>query len=276
MAADDRPGAGLSGQDLDFLVATAAPGTRDAARLKRVLLEDEDFRNAFIEDDRTVRAATSDREVFLRISPALYFEILLRNLRRELAGASHTLEGGGSRKVAVFDAGQVVDLLSRPEVLLYLADMLASFTRVESGSFAWRVRGRAWRRIRFDDTDVDGLVHSLEFAGEEYRFQFYKRIADVCLFLLGVFPESVGVPSRRPPSGEPPRRLAGAGARSPEEYEEEGKKYYGLAAGHPLARNRELSDVFRILHDGFRVARKPLALIAEKYIRLQASPRIGD
>lgn len=275
MAGNDNPRAGLSGADLDFLVSAAAPGTRDAARLKRVLSEDADFRNAFIEDDRTARSAISDREVFLRISPALYFEILLRNLRRELSGTSHTLEGDGSRKVAVFDAGRVVDLLSRPEILHYLADMLASFTRVESGSFSWRVRGRAWRRIRFDDTDVDGLVHSLEFAGEAYRFHFYKRIADVCLFLLGVFPESVGASSRGPAPGETPRRLTGPGARTPEDYEEEGKKYYRLAAEHPLARDRDLSEVFHVLHDGFQVARKPLALISEKYIRIQGSSRVA-
>ena len=276
MAGGDRPRAGLSGADLDFLVSAAAPGTRDTARLKRVLSEDEDFRNAFIEDDRTVRAAVSDREVFVRISPALYFEILLRSLRRELSGATHTLEGGGLHKVAVFDARQVVDLLSRPEVLLYLAEMLASFTWVESGSFSWRVRGRARRTLRFDDTDVEGLVRSLEFAGEEYRFHFYKRIADVCLFLLGVFPEFLGASSRRRHGGEPLRRPVGPGALSPEEYEAEGKKYYALAAGHPLARDRELSEVFHVLHDAFRVARKPLALIAEKYICLQGAPRVAD
>ncbi len=276
MAEKDRPRARLSGADLDFLVSTAAPGTRDAARLKRVLTEDEDFRDAFVEDERTVRAAVSDREVFVKISPSLYFEILLRHLRRELSGTSHTVEGGRFRKIAVFDAGQVVALLSRPEVLLYLADLLASFTRVESGSFSWRIRGRAWRTMRFDDTDVEGLVRSLEFAGEEYRFHFYKRIADVCLFLLGVFPESVQPSSRRRPGGEPAVRVAGPVALSPEEYEEEGKKYYGLAAGHPIARDRELAGVFHVLRDGFRVARKPLALIAGKYLRLQGTSRVDD
>lgn len=276
MAGKDRPGSGLSGADLDFLVSTAAPEARDASRLKQVIAGDEDFRNAFMDDDRTVRRAISDRDAFLKISPGLYFEILLRKLRRELSGASHTLEGGGTRKVAVFDAGKVVDLLSRPEVLLYLADMLASFTRVESGSFAIRVRGRAWRRLRFNDVDVDGLIRSLEFAGEEYRLHFYKRIADICLFLLAVFPEYVQASCRYPLSGEARPRFAGCGIRSPEEYEEEGKKYYKLAAEHPQAKDRELSEVFHLLHDGFQVARKPLALIAERYIRLRGSPRIAD
>lgn len=276
MSGKVRPRSRLSGADLDFLVSSAAPEARDAARLKQVIAEDEDFRNAFLDDDRTVRRAISDRDVFLKISPGLYFEILLRNLRRELSGASHTLEGGRFRKVAVFDAGKVVDLLSRTEVLLYLADMLASFTRVESGSFTLQLRGRAWRRIRFNDADVDGLVHSLEFAGEEYRFHFCKRIADICLFLLGVFPEYARASCRYPLSGEARPRFAGYGIRSPEEYEKEGKKYYRLAAEHTQAKDRELSEVFHLLHDGFQVARKPLALIAEKYIRPQRSPHIPE
>ncbi len=276
MEARFRRGEGFSGADLDFLVAAAAPGTRDPARLKRVLAQDKDFRNAFIEDDRTARMAISDRDVFLKISPRLYFEILLRTLRRELSGASHTLETGGCHKVAVFDARQVVGLLERPSVLPYLADMLASFTRVESGSFSWKTPGAGWRRGRFDDTDVDGLVRFLEFAGDEYRLDFYKRIADVCLFLLGVFPEHVQASSRVPPPGDARPRLARRAGRTPEEYEEEGRKYYKLAAEHPEAKDRELSDVFLLLHDGFQAARKPLALIAERYLRAPDIPRIGD
>ncbi len=270
-----RRGERFSGADLDFLVSAAAPGTRDASRLKRVLAEDEDFRNAFIEDDRTARTVISDREVFLKISPRLYFEILLRMLRRDLSGASHTLESGGFHKVAVFDARQVVALLGRPDVLPYLADMLASFTRVRSGSFSWIAPGTAWHRVRFDDTDIDGLVRSVEFAGEEYRLDVYKRIADICLFLLAVFPEHVQASSRAAAPGEPKPRPGRRGARTPEEYEEEGRKYYKLAAELPEAKDRELSEVFLLLHAGFQAARKPLALIAERYLRASDIPRIG-
>lgn len=256
----------LTAADLEFLVSAAAPETGDPPRLKRILQEDEDFRNAFLDDDRTVRKVVCDRDVLLRISPRLYFEILLRKVRRELATVSHTIEHGGPHKVAVFDTGTVVDLLSRKIVLLYLADMLSSFTKTESLSVSFRVRGNTWRTIRFHDADVDSLIRDMEFAGEEYRFHFYKRIADVCLFLLGVFPEYVRFFSHYPLSGEARPRFAWWTRRSAEEYEEEGRKYYKLASLHPMSQGRDLSEVFSLLHDRFHVARKPLHLLAENYI----------
>ncbi len=275
MAADERGHIDLTGADLEFLVSTAAPETGDKARLKQIIEEDEDFRNAFIDDARTIRKVVSDKESFLKISPRLYFEILLRKVRKELAAASHTIEHGGPHKVAVFDAGEVVDLLSRKSVLLYLADMLSSFTKVQSYSITYRVREKLWRKIRFHDADVDSLIRDMELAGEEYRFPFYKRIADICLFLVGIFPEYVRSSSRYPLTGEPRPRFFGWTRWTTEEYEEEGRKYYKLASLHPVAQGQELSEVFGLLHDGFHLARKPLHLIAESYIHCERPALIG-
>ena len=116
--------------DLEFLVETAAPDASDKARLRNLIEVDEDLRDAFIEDENTSQKIMTDLEVFLRNSPRLYFEILLSKTRRELEGASHTIEKSGVKKIAVFDAQEVVDLLSRKDLLVYLADMLASFVKV--------------------------------------------------------------------------------------------------------------------------------------------------
>jgi len=264
-----RSHTGLTVADLEFLVSTAAPESSDRARLKQILEADDDFRNAFIDDENTIRRVISDKEAFLKISPRLYFEILLRKVRKELGAASHTLERGGTHKVVVFDAGKVFDLLSRTPVLYYLADMLSSFTKVESFSFSYRVGERVWKKIRFHDADLDSLIRCMESAGEEYRFHFYRRIADICLFLLGIFPEYVRASSRYPLSGEPRPRFAGRTGRTMEEYEEEGRKFYRLASLHPEAQDRELSEVFGLLHESFHVARKPLHLIAENYIHCE-------
>jgi hypothetical protein len=257
----------LTAADVDFLVSAVAPDVTDKERLKRLIEVDGDFRDAFIDDDRTFRKVVADRDVFLRISPRLYFEVLLRKTRRELESATHTIEKGGTQKVAVFDTKDVVDLLSRQAVLVYLSDMLSSFARIESYTFHYRIREGIWRKLRFNDLDVDSLIGLCASVEEEHRLGFYKRIADICLFTLGVFPEHVRYSWRYPASGEPRpagnRRLR----RSVGDYLEEGRKFYKLAADHPATASLEVSQVFRLLHENFLTARKPLAFIAENYIR---------
>jgi len=256
----------LSEGELDFLVAAAAPEVRDRTRLRRLVETDDDFRQAFVGDEKTFRKVMADEEVFLKISPRLYFEILLRKTRRELEGAGHTVEREGTQKVAVFDTGEVVSLLSRREIIPYLADMLASFTKVESYALSHRTRKGIWRRIRFNDLDLDSLIRFCESVEDEHRLGFFKRIGDVCLFLLGLFPEYVHYTYRYPSSGELRPQISGFTPRSAEDYREEGTKFYGLAAEHRAAREFALSDIFRLLHEKFRAALKPLNFIADHYL----------
>ena len=66
----------LSDRDLDFLVEAAAPDVRNKSNLKKIIRQDEDFRNAFIGDENVFHRLMADDEIFLKISPALFFEIL--------------------------------------------------------------------------------------------------------------------------------------------------------------------------------------------------------
>jgi hypothetical protein len=265
----------LSEGELDFLVAAAAPKVSDKTRLRRLIETDDDFRQAFIGDEKTFRKVMADDEVFLKISPRLYFEILLRKTRRELEGAGHTIEREGIRKVAVFDTGEVVNLLSRREIIPYLADMLHSFTKVESYAISYRSRKGIWRRIRFNDLDLDSLMRFCESVEEEHRLGFFKRIGDICLFLLGLFPEYVRYTYRYPSSGELRPHISGFMPRSAEDYREEGRKFYGLAAEHPAARQFALSDIFSLLHGQFRAAQKPLNFIADHYLHSKRHSLFG-
>jgi hypothetical protein len=73
----------------------------------------------------------------------------------------------------------------------------------------------------------------------------YKRIADVCLFILGIFPDYAERHYRYPLSGEI-RPQIGAGTKiSPEEYEQKGQQFYKLAAEHQAAVEMDLSDTFQ-------------------------------
>ena len=259
----------LSDRDLDFLVETGAPEVRDKARLKEIIIEDEDFRNTFIGDEKVCKQVMCDDEIFLRISPTLFFEILLRKAAKDLRRVGYTLEKTKTIKVPVFDTEDVVKLLAKEAILTYLADMLSSFTKVESYSISFRGKKGIWKKIRFNDLDIHSLMSFCEVVEDEYRFAFYKRIADVCLFILGIFPEYVERDYRYPFSRQLRPQIRGRLRISPEDYEKEGRRFYKLAAEHLSARELNLSEVFWALHGNFQKARKPLNFIADHYLRYQ-------
>ena len=175
--------------DLDFVVGEAAPDAPNGERLKELGREDENFRKAMVGDDRVFERLMSDEEIFVKVSPALYFEVLLRRAHKEIELATHTVERTGRQNIPVFDTQAVVGLLARPQVLEYLSQMLASFMRIRSYVVPLQPRGGIRRRVRFNDMDIDSLLHFCAQADEQQRLSFYKRIADVCLFVSGVFPD---------------------------------------------------------------------------------------
>lgn len=256
----------FSDAELDFIVEQAAPDAREPEQLKLLIREDADFRKALIGDEKLFRRVMDDPEAIVRVSPPLYFEILLRQTHKDLEGASHTIERSGRDTVVVFDTKEVVDLLGQPGVLEYLAGALASFTRIQSYVVPIRVRKGIRRRIRFNDMDIDSLMRLFDSSDEEQRFGLYKRIADVCLFVTGILGDYARFDHRYAASGQLRPMVAGRVRRSLEEYEREGTRFYRLAGEHPTARAMELSEVFALLHRHFHTATKPLSFIAAHYL----------
>ncbi len=265
----------LSQRDLEFLVDTAAPDHSDKAKLVEIAREDEDFRKAFIASDPVAELVTSSEEVLARISPVLYFQVLLTQALKELEQVTHTVERTGRDTIPVFDTKEVVDLLGRPPVLEYLTDLLASFTRVESYVLPVRVRRGIWRKVRFNDMDIDGLIRLCATADDERRLAYYKRIGDVCLFNLGVFPEHARATSLRTGGPSLAPQSSRRAARSLEEYEEEGRRFYRMAGEHPTAKALEIAQLFNLLYDKFSVASKPLSFVARRYLTHQKRTVFG-
>jgi len=256
----------LSNKDLEFLVESASPGVTDKARLKQIINEDEDFRNTFVSDERVFNRVMDDKEIFLKISPALFFEILLRKAAKDLEVAKYTLEKSGTAKIPVFDTQEVVELLSNESLVSYLADMLSSFTKIKSYALSFKAKPGVWRKITFSDLDIHTLMSFSDAVSEAHKLSFYKRIADICLFVLGIFPEYAEREYRYPFSGQLRPQIRGKFRISPEQYEEEGRKFYKLAAEHEEGKNPTLADVFWALHGSFHVATKPLNIISERYL----------
>jgi len=256
----------LTESDLEFVVGEAAPEAHDKDQLKRLVREDREFRNAIVGDVAVFERLMSDDDALVKVSPALYFEVLLRRALSELEGAGHTLERTVRQSIPVFDTQEVVDLLAQPDVLDYLSTMLASFTRIRSFTTPVRVRKGIRHRITYNDMDVDSLLRFCSMADEAERFGYYRRIADVCLFLSEVFAGHTAYDTSYAASGRQRPSTTRGMRRGLEDYEREGRRFYGLAEKHPTARTIGLSGVLGLLREHFTSARKPLASIAAQYL----------
>ncbi len=265
----------FSESDLEFLIDMISPRAAERQRLRQLLSEDSDFVEAFLEDEKTLQAIIASENVFVRISPELYFEVLLRQVRKQLADLSFTVEKSGLHKIPVFDAEAALELLEHQGVLDYLSQMLASFTKVENFAVSYRSRKGTWRRIRFSDLDIDNLIRFSETATAADRFVYLRRIADICLFVLGMFEDYVESSYRYPLSGQLRPQVGDWVRRSPEGYEEEGRRFYQLAADHPLAQSTGLADTLLLLREEFATAKKPLQFLADRYLRFQKQQMKG-
>ena len=261
----------LSERDFEFLVEAAAPEATDKFRLKQIIRHDEAFRNSFIEDEKVFRKLMDEEETLLKISPTLFFEVLLRKATKDLEKVSYTVERTSTQKIPVFDSKEVVALLAKEPLLDYLADMLSSFTKIESYAISFKLERGPWKEFRFNDLDIVSLMSLCETVEDEHRLGFYKRIADICLFILGMFPGYAERDYRYPFSGHVRPQIRGKGRMSPEEYEQEGRRFYKLAAEHRSSKELNLSEVFWALHGNFEKAKKPLNFIAEHYLQHKKS-----
>lgn len=239
----------LRRQDIRFLVDTLMPAIADKEHVVESVHEDQRFLEAMLDDERLFERLMGGREVLLSVSPHLLFAVLLRRARRALSEVAFTTERRSLQKLFVFDTKEVVDLLEQDELRSYLAGLLASFTRIESLSITIRVRKGIWRRYRTNELDVEGLIRYSQALDDAQRFEPYRRIGDVCLFLTGVFPQAIETRYRYRASGEVRPRARSRTVGSREEYEAHGRAFYRLAAEHEVAEIKRLKDVLESLSE---------------------------
>ncbi len=257
----------FSDNDIRFLVETVDTRLLDKVE---VVKRDRSIIEALLEQEAGrlfERIMLADKgDLAAGISSRLLFEVLLRKALQDLQRQKYTVERTGSQRIPIFDSADVVDFFSDRTLLSYLADMLVSFTHVDSFTTAIKVRKGIYRKVRFSDMDIDSLTRLSRTVDEEHRFKFYKRIGDLCLFILGMFPEYA---TQEPgpidalalfQSVRKPERSAG-------DYEEEGRLFYRLAGEHKDAAVLELSGVFHAFYEKFDLARKPLNYISGNLIQ---------
>jgi hypothetical protein len=179
----------LSDGDLDVLGRASGHGPDDEraawfrASPDRIL--------SALDDSRTFEAIF-DREgsaSLETITPVLVFATMIHRGATEIGEHTHVPERVGSRLVIpVFDGERLARYASSPNTLVFLVELLGSYTRVMSGP-RWEHTAGRWRRRRFSEMNPAQLAQVAADLPMEDRAGAYRRLGDLALFLNGVFPD---------------------------------------------------------------------------------------
>jgi hypothetical protein len=258
--------------------ADPAAGTGEEPEAVTRLRRDPATLLALLEDPlvfQTVLAVGEDRSGYaLPMSPFLVFAVTVHRAAAELADVGYVAERTAPRqRVPLFDAPALRDFLDEPARRLFLAELLASFTRIGSGRYQVRSGGQV-RTQRFSELDPVRLAGMLEAVPDAERPGVYRRLGDVALFLAGVFPDYAAshalgpvnvsrlLRAARVPAADT-ERLSSAPAIDLLEYL--GARWYRAARDLALVRTARLGVVAEVA-DRFRQARRVLNHVADRYL----------
>jgi hypothetical protein len=257
---------------------TGATGPVDASRLRGDpaallrLLEHPGVSRAVLGEGDPGRAVP--------VSPFLVFAVFVQRAAAELASVGHVPERMGPRqRVPLFDAPALRDFLAAPARRLFLAELLASFTRVASGRYWARAGGRA-RARRFSELDPVRLAGLLDAVPQAERPGVYRRLGDVTLFLTGVFPDYASSRALGPVNAARLLRAARLPAAQQERLAAEpaiellehlGARWYRAARDLAPVATTRLTVVGEVA-DRFRQARRVLNHVADRYLFPPGNP----
>ena len=240
--------------DVAFVLQAVAPAHTVRGRLGDAFRADREIREGMLVSDLLADAVMQTEEPLLRVSPMLFFSMLVARVRRDLTSHRFTVEESGRHAAVVFDAGDALALLCKPHVFDYLILLLVSFVQVRTVTLAVADdRGRR-RMLRFDTLDLDSMIQAAALAVEPERFSAYQRVADLCLFTIGVFPERIRAQGGR----------SAAVVRA--EWIEHGSRFYRLASRHQTAHELQMENVLAELGSNFNLAAKPLNVLSDRYL----------
>ena len=246
----------LTEADLKFVVETVATKRRDHDHIIGLVRDKDDLLEPMLEDPKLAERLIHDLEILVRVSPYLMFSVLLRRVRRDLEGQSFVLERDArGQRIPVFAAAQAGELVGDPPIREYLTEMLCSFVRTNI-AVLYRQEGRGWQKRKFSDMDMDDMMALCQLVESQLKPRFYKRIADIALFLTGIYPDHASTFVRRPRSQD---------WRLMPEYEREGRRFYALAARETGPTGP--ASVLEQLAEKFTLAREALNTLSDRYLK---------
>ncbi|HEX3630690.1 MAG TPA: hypothetical protein VHW91_09490 [Candidatus Dormibacteraeota bacterium] len=166
-------------------------GLLEAASQRPTVRREPEALLGALDDPAAYRAVFNQpgRDPLFQASPFLLFSLLIHRAARDLTQASFVDEWIGPRqRVPVFDVTGLREFGAEPARRFFLAELLASYTHVASGSVLVQTR-RGWRRRRFSELDPLRLIELAELLPEQERPSVYRRLGDLALFLTGIFPD---------------------------------------------------------------------------------------
>lgn len=214
---------------------------------------------------------------FLHAGPFLAFSVLLARAAAELEEARFVRDWAGpGRRVPVFDVETLREFVSDSLRRVFLAELLASYTHVVSGS-VWVRTGRGWARRRFSELDPVRLAGLLEVVPEPDRLAVYRRLGDLALFLTGVFPDYTGQRLFRPVQAERLGRIVEAAGGDEEDDLEEvggaigllerlGRRSYRIVWQGTWEPRAGPARVLGEMAERFGQARRILNFLTERYL----------
>jgi hypothetical protein len=219
-------------------------------------------------------------DTWVRTSPFLTFALVVHRGWIEVQTARHIDEWVGARqRLPVLGDAGIRAFLDGSHRRLFLTELLASYTRVASGS-TWVHSGRGWRRRKFSELDPVRLASLLEVFPEEDHAGVYRRLGDLALFLTGVFPDHTelnGIGSL-----DEQRLLRLSGLRSEPgttgavaTLERLGERWYRLAVRTAHGPLTGTMPVVAEVAQGFSVARRALNYLTDRHLFVHRSTWFG-
>lgn len=215
-------------------------------------------------------------EELLPASPFLVFSLVIHRAWADLRDARYVEEWVGPRqRLPVFGGDDLRAFLDAEGHRFFLAELLASYTRVASGSTWVRTR-RGWRRRRFSELDPVRLASLLETVPAEERPGVYRRLGDLALFLTGVFPDHTDLHGLGPVAADrlmrssgitaARRRAEGAPSDAVALLEWLGRRWYRLAVRTAPAPLTASMAIVADVAEHFGLARRTLNYLTDRYL----------
>jgi len=233
---------------------------------------------------QAIFSAPQAGDTLLAASPFLVFAVAVHHAAVGLKSAGYVSEWlGPGRRAPVFDVDELREFVAAPWHRFFLAELLASYTHVVSGSVVVSTP-RGLRRQRFSELDPVRFSALLDVVSDAERPGILRRLGDLALFLTGVFPDYVARQGFGPidegrllRAGGITRGRSDALPREPgaaafgdrgavELLEQLGQRWYGAASAMlsgPVAENVALLGE---MPRRFRQARRVLGVITEQYL----------